>query len=312
MKKIILEKLSGGNFVSGADIAETLGVSRTAVWKAVNKLRKDGFAIDAVRSQGYQISPDNNKLAPELIGRDVIILDEINSTNDYAKRLASEGAENGTAVLAEYQSDGKGRLDRTFVSPRSKGIYMSVILRPDFDVKYAPLITSAAAVAAAQAIEQLAECSVQIKWVNDIYLNDRKICGILTEASLGLEYSALDYAVVGIGINVFPHDFGELSSHVTAIQQETGKKISRNMLCRLILDNLERIVPCIPEKKHLGEYRRREMLTGKNISANVGNEQITGKALGIDDNANLIVQTDKGIMTLVSGEANIIRVNNTV
>lgn len=310
MKKIMLEKLACGNFVSGAEIAETLGVSRTAVWKAVGALRNDGFVIDAVRSQGYRISPDNNKLAPELIGRNVIILDEINSTNDYAKKLASDGAENGTAVLAEYQSDGKGRIGRTFVSPRSKGLYMSAVLRPDFDVKYAPLITSAVAVAVAQAIEQLAECSVQIKWVNDIYINGRKICGILTEASLGLEYNTLDYAVAGIGINVLAHDFGELRRDVTTIQQETGKKISRNALCRLILDNLERIMPLIPEKKHLDEYRRREFLTGKIISADVGNEQVAGKALGVDDNANLVVQTSKGIMTLVSGEANLMRVRH--
>lgn len=310
MKKILLEKLACGNFVSGAEIADTLGVSRTAVWKAVGALRNEGFVIDAVRSQGYRISPDNNKLAPELIGRNVIILDEINSTNDYAKKLASDGAENGTAVLAEYQSDGKGRIGRTFVSPRSKGLYMSAVLRPDFDVKYAPLITSAVAVAVAQAIEQLAECSVQIKWVNDIYINGRKICGILTEASLGLEYNTLDYAVAGIGINVLAHDFGELRRDVTTIQQETGKKISRNALCRLILDNLERIMPLIPEKKHLDEYRRREFLTGKIISANVGNEQVAGKALGVDDNANLVVQTSKGIMTLVSGEANLMRVRH--
>lgn len=310
MKKILLEKLADGKFVSGEEMAETFGVSRTAVWKTVNALREDGFVIDAVRSQGYRISPDNNKLAPELIGGKIIVLDEVNSTNDYAKKLASDGAENGTVVLAEYQSGGKGRMGRTFVSPKSKGLYMSVILRPNFDVKYAPLITSAVAVAVAQAIEQLAECSVQIKWVNDIYLNNRKICGILTEASLGLEYSSLDYAVVGIGINVLSHDFGELRSDVTTIQQETGKKISRNMLCHLILNNLNKIVPYIPEKAHLCEYRRREMLTGKIISANVGNEQVSGKALGVDDNANLVIQTDKGIMTLVSGEANLMRLKH--
>lgn len=310
MKKILLEKLADGKFVSGEEMAETFGVSRTAVWKTVNALREDGFVIDAVRSQGYRISPDNNKLAPELIGGKIIVLDEVNSTNDYAKKLASDGAENGTAVLAEYQSGGKGRMGRTFVSPKSKGLYMSVILRPNFDVKYAPLITSAVAVAVAQAIEQLAECSVQIKWVNDIYLNNRKICGILTEASLGLEYSSLDYAVVGIGINVLSHDFGEFRSDVTTIQQETGKKISRNMLCHLILNNLNKIVPYIPEKAHLCEYRRREMLTGKIISANVGNEQVSGKALGVDDNANLVVQTSKGIMTLVSGEANLMRLKH--
>lgn len=310
MKKLLLKKLADGGFVSGEEIAEEFGVSRNTVWKVITSLRNDGFDIEAVKSKGYRISPENNKLAPELIGKGIIVLDEVNSTNDYAKKLASDGAENGTAVLAEYQSDGRGRMGRTFVSPKGKGLYMSVILRPDFAVEYSPMITSAVAVAVAEAIEQLAECHVQIKWVNDIYLNNKKICGILTEASLGLEYTSLEYAVAGIGINVLSHDFGELSSTVTTIQQETGKKVSRNTLCRLILDNLERIIPHIPDRKHLNEYRRREILTGNMISANIGDNQIIGRALGVDGNANLIVLTRRGVRLLSSGEANLVRVSD--
>ena len=185
---------------------------------------------------------------------------------------------------------------------------MSVIIRPDFSVEFAPLITSAVSVAVAESVELLSGHSTQIKWVNDIYMNNRKICGILTEASLGLEFNTLDYAVIGIGINVLYNDFGELSNCVTSVQQETGKIINRNKLCELILKNIELRLSGIEKKSHLNEYRRREMLTGNIISANIGSEQITGKALGIDDNANLIVQTDKGIRTLVSGEANLLRI----
>lgn len=310
MKNILLQKLASGDFVSGAEIASSLGVSRNAVWKVVQSLRNDGFTIDSVTSKGYRISPDNNKLAPELIeynGR-IIVLDETDSTNNYAKNLASQGAEHGTTVLAESQNSGKGRLGRTFVSPEKKGLYMSVILRPDFSLEFSPLITSAVSVAVAESIEQLADCHTQIKWVNDIYINNKKICGILTEASLGLEYNSLDYAVVGIGVNVLSHDFDELNSTVTSIQQETGKKISRNKLCETILRNIDLHLSGITRKAHLNEYRRREMLTGNLISANIGNEKITGKALGIDDNANLIVQTNTEIKTLVSGEANLVRI----
>ncbi len=308
MKKILLKRLADGNFVSGEELAEDFGVSRNAIWKIITSLRNDGFDIEAVKSKGYRISPENNKLAPELIGEKTIVLDEVSSTNDYAKKLASDGAENGTAVIAEYQSEGRGRMGRTFVSPKGKGLYMSVVLRPDFDVEYAPLITSAVAVAVAEAIEQLIERDVQIKWVNDIYLNDKKICGILTEASLGLEYKSLEYAVAGIGINVLSHDFGELSSAVTTIQQETGKKISRNTLCRLILSNLDRIIPAIPDRKYLYEYRRREILTGNIITADIGNRKIIGKAEGVDSNANLIVITGRGVRMLSSGEANLLRI----
>ncbi len=310
MKNILLTKLVSGDFVSGEEIASSLGVSRNAVWKAVQSLRNDGFIIDSVTSKGYRISPDNNKLSPELIQYNgkIIVLDETDSTNNYAKNLASQGAESGTVVIAESQNSGRGRLDRTFVSPKEKGLYMSIIIRPDFSLEFSPLITSAVSVAVAESVEQLADCHTQIKWVNDVYINNRKICGILTEASLGLEYNSLDYAVIGIGINVLSHDFGELNSTVTSVQQETGKKISRNKLCETVLDNISLRISGITEKAHLNEYRRREMLTGNMISANIGSEKINGKALGIDDNANLIVQTDSGIRTLVSGEANLLRI----
>lgn len=310
MKKILLQKLASGDFVSGEEIASCLGVSRSAVWKAVQSLRNYGFIIDSVTSRGYRISPNNNKLAPELIEYNgkIIVLDETDSTNNYAKNLASKGAEHGTTVLAEAQTLGKGRIGRTFVSPKEKGLYMSVIIRPDFSLEFSPLITSAVSVAVAESIEQLTNCHTQIKWVNDVYINNKKICGILTEASLGLEYNSLDYAVVGIGINVLSHDFGELNSTVTSIQQETGEKISRNKLCETVLKNIGLHLSGITKKLHLNEYRRREMLTGNMISANIGSEKIIGKALGIDDNANLIVQTDSGIRTLVSGEANLVRI----
>lgn len=311
MKKIILKKLAGGNYVSGEETAEILGVSRSAVWKAVQSLRNDGFIIDSVSSKGYRLSPDNNKLSAELISYDgdINVYSSLSSTNDCAKMLASNGADNGTVVIAESQFAGKGRPGRSFVSPAGKGLYMSVIIRPDFAFEFVPLITSAAAVATAEAVESLCNADVQIKWVNDLYMNGRKICGILTEASLGLEANSIDYAVIGIGVNVRKNDFGELNDIVTSVEQESNIVVDRNKLCESILKRLQIRLSGIEKKSHLDEYRRREFLTGNMISANVGNERIIGMAVGVDDNANLIVKTDNGIKNLSSGEASLIRLH---
>lgn len=309
MKEFILKKLAGGQYVSGAEIAEILGVSRNAVWKAVQSLRDEGFIIESTASKGYRLSPDSNKLSAELIDYDgnMFILDSVSSTNDYAKKLAAEGAEDGTVIIAENQTSGKGRLGRSFVSPDGMGLYMSVVVRPDFAPEYAPLITSAASVASAEAVEMLCGEDVRIKWVNDLYMNGRKICGILTEASLGLEANTVDYAVIGIGINVRRHDFGELNNIVTSVEQETGRIIDRNRLCGIILERLGLWLSGIGKKSHLDEYRKRELLTGKMITANIGSQKISGRAVGIDENANLIVQTETSVINLSSGEANLIR-----
>lgn len=309
MKEIILQKLSGGGYISGAEIADSLGVSRNAVWKCIQSLKNDGYIIESVTSKGYRLSHDCDKISAEFISYKgkIIVLDEVDSTNNYAKKITAEGAESGTVVIAESQNSGKGRLGRTFVSPSGKGLYMSVIMRPDFAVEYAPLITSAVSVAVAEAVEELTEHNAGIKWVNDVYLNDKKICGILTEASFGLEYNSLDYAVAGIGVNVRDYDFGELNQRVSSVERETGKIINRNRLCEKILNRLDFWISRITERSHLEKYREREILTGNMISANFGAEKIIGKASGIDDNANLIVQTEKGIIHLSSGEASLIR-----
>ena len=264
---------------------------------------------------------DNNSLSAEIIsalsehsadGRRIIVLDEVDSTNTFAKKLASEGAPHGTAVIADMQTCGKGRLGRKFVSPSGKGIYLSVVIRPTFGIELAPMITSAAAVAAAKAVEMLTETDVQIKWVNDLYMNGRKICGILTEASISPKMKHLDYAVIGIGINVrsVRDDFDdELKSIATSIEDETGKRIDRNTLCGAVLDSLEEVLGSMENRSFLDDYRRRELLTGNMITANIGGVTRTGKALGIDNNANLIVQFPDGtVKNLSSGEANLCRI----
>lgn len=309
-----------GGVISGACMAQKLGVSRNAVWKAIKALEEEGYAVESHPSSGYRLSKENNRLSEEIIsaeletkafGRKIIVLDETDSTNNYAKKLSASGAEHGTAVIADFQTSGKGRLGRSFVSPKGTGVYMSVIIRPDFSMETARLITSCVACASAEAVESLCGESVDIKWVNDLYMNGRKICGILTEASLSMETKALDYAVIGIGINVLGKDvFDEaLSKIATTIEAETAVKISRNSLCAVLLNKLEEYLGKIGERDFLAEYRRREILTGNPITANVGGVQITGKAMGIDDNAELIVQLDDGsVKSLSSGEANLCRI----
>ena len=312
---------ANGEFISGAALADELGVSRNAVWKAVRSLEAEGYSISSVTSKGYRLNEDNNRLSVNLIapllrtkelGRNMKIFEEVESTNNTTKELDSDAVPNGTTIVADKQTVGRGRIGRSFVSPSGVGLYMSTLIRPEFSLEYAPMITAAAACAAAEAVEKLCGETVRIKWVNDLYMNDKKICGILTEASFGLEMRTLDCAVIGIGINVrstkglFDE---ELSKTASSIQDETGLIINRNRLCAEVLNNLEIYLGKIVDRSFLQEYRRREYLTGHMVTANIGREKIIGKAIGVDENANLIVRLSSGEEKhLSSGEANLCRI----
>ncbi len=243
--------------------------------------------------------------------RKIIVLDETDSTNNEAKKLAAEGAPHGTAVIADSQTSGRGRFDRRFVSPAGKGLYMSVIVRPEFDIKFAPMITSAAAVAAAIAVEGLCGCEVQIKWVNDLYLNGKKISGILTESAISTNGKSLDYAVIGIGINIRSINDeldDELKLRASSIEDETGNIPDKNALCAAVLKNLDIWLEKIENRSYITEYRQREFLTGKRITAESGGKILSGTAVGIDRNANLMVELANGeIISLNSGEANLLK-----
>ncbi|WP_294753791.1 biotin--[acetyl-CoA-carboxylase] ligase [uncultured Ruminococcus sp.] len=312
---------AGGDYISGAALADKLGVSRNAVWKAVKALEAEGFSISSITSKGYKLNEDNNRLSEDLIspllttkemGRNIMVLEEVDSTNNVVRELETEKAPHGTTVIADRQTAGKGRIGRSFVSPQGAGLYMSVLVRPHFDLEFAPMITAAAACAAAEAVESLCGSKVNIKWVNDLYMNGKKICGILTEASLGLELRELDCATIGIGINVrsIGKSFdSELKKKATSIEDETGIRINRNRLCAEVLNRLEPYLGKITDRSFLKAYREREMLTGHRITAMIGNEQLEGEALGIDENANLIIRLPYGeIKYLSSGEANLCRI----
>lgn len=307
-----------GDYVSGEDIANSLQISRNAVWKSISKLKEEGISIISSKKLGYMLPSDldilskeeiSNALIDELKGTEIHLLNTVNSTNDYAKMLAKQDAPEYTLVVADTQTHGKGRMGRAFSSPSGTGIYMSFILRPKTSLETAQLITSCVAVAISKAIDTLCNCSSKIKWVNDIFLNDKKISGTLTEGAINFENGSFEYAIVGIGINVrsVKNIFdGELSSIATSIEDETGLKISRSRLIAEVFNNVYLQLQSIDEKSFIKEYKKRSLIVGKDVIVSENGQEVFAKAIGIDKTAGLIVQFEDGsTKVLNSGEARI-------
>lgn len=294
-----------GKTVSGTKISNTVGVTRGAVWKAVNSLRSEGYSISAVTNRGYCLEESNDLISEQAIrpylktkalGKKLDVYREIDSTNSFTKEAAHYGAVHGTTVIAEIQTGGKGRLGRKFYSPLGMGVYMSVIIRPKLSIDSSLLVTSCAAVAVAQAIERVApELECQIKWVNDIYINGRKVCGILTEASIDVEQGGLEYAVIGIGINVQNSSFPEeLANTATSIKMEIHHNVSRNMLAAEVLNCLEEQLEHIDDGEFMKEYVRRSNVIGKKITVTQGDDLFTADCFGIDSKGRLLVRCENG------------------
>ncbi len=294
-----------GKTVSGTKISNTVGVTRGAVWKAVNSLRSEGYSISAVTNRGYCLEESNDLISEQAIrpylktkalGKKLDVYREIDSTNSFTKEAAHYGAVHGTTVIAEIQTGGKGRLGRKFYSPLGMGVYMSVIIRPKLSIDSSLLVTSCAAVAVAQAIERVApELECQIKWVNDIYINGRKVCGILTEASIDVEQGGLEYAVIGIGINVQNSSFPEeLANTATSIKMEIHHNVSRNMLAAEVLNCLEEQLEHIDDSEFMKEYVRRSNVIGKKITVTQGDDLFTADCFGIDSKGRLLVRCENG------------------
>lgn len=235
-------------------------------------------------------------------------LPETDSTNTYCKQLARSGAPHGTVVIAEHQTGGRGRLGRTFCSPKNAGLYCSVLLRPDWNTDTLQLVTSAAAVAAAKAVDALCGCETKIKWVNDLFLGGRKFCGILTEAGFTAS-GGIDYVVVGIGINLrnagkeLPE---ELHPIVTSIEEETGCILTPAQMAEVLLAFLDSAFSALPDREFLKEYRERSMLLGRDVAVHSGNETYPARVLDIEENAGLVIQlTDGTKRVLRTGEVSV-------
>ena len=232
MKSEILSALrSADGYVSGQELCEKFGVSRTAVWKAINQLKQAGYEIEAVQNKGYHIvsSPDilsrtelESNRKTTWVGEEIHYFDSTDSTNTRAKRLAEDGAVHGTLVVADEQTGGRGRRGRAWESQKGVSIYMSLVLKPEIEPNHASMLTLITAMAVAGGIEKTTGLECKIKWPNDIVIHGKKVCGILTEMSTQMDY--INYIVIGIGINVqnesFPEEIGEVA---TSLRIESGK-----------------------------------------------------------------------------------------
>lgn len=317
-KLLALFEADKGKFFSGEELAARLAVSRTAVWKAVNSLRKEGYEIQAVQNKGYSLSVSTDILSiqgvekylnPEHSYIELEILPDIGSTNDYLREKAAQGKGEGYSVVAGAQTRGKGRTGRSFYSPADTGIYLSLLLRPkDCGPAQAVKFTTMAAVAACEAIEKVSHRSPQIKWVNDIYIDGKKVSGILTEASVSLENGSLEYVLLGIGINVYPPEKGfpqELRETAGSVFQER-KSDGKNQLTAGFLNRLMEIYTKEETGEYAEEYRKRSMVLGKRIQILTPEGEKGARALEIDKDCRLLVEYEDGNRELLrAGEIRI-------
>lgn len=245
-------------------------------------------------------------LSTQTLGRQTEVHAVIDSTNNRAKALAVQGAQHGTLVCARSQTQGRGRLGRKFHSPDADGIYMSLILRPKLPAQRAVMITSMTAVAVARAIERLADVQVQIKWVNDLYIGGKKVCGILCEAGVDVESGQLEYAVVGIGVNTARAEFPEeLREIATSVGNVCGAEISKNRLIAEICRCMEELYGQLEDGAFMEESRARSNVIGQDVVVLRGDERFLARAVDIDDEGSLVVETAEGIQTVHSGEVSV-------
>lgn len=306
-----------GDYLSGEEAAGLLGVSRNAVWKAVSALKADGYQIEAVTNRGYKLIDSGDVLSAAEIEKHLGSLSErlnievkstVTSTNILLKEKAASGAPEGTVLAAAEQTAGRGRFTRRFFSPSDSGVYFSILLRPKLSAENAALITTAAAVAVAEAAEELCGIKAEIKWVNDVLIEGRKICGILTEASLNLESGELDYAVLGIGLNVYEPVGGfpqEIANTAGPIFKERGAGF-RSRITAAVLERFFKYYDSLSERLFLKAYRERCIVIGKKITVLSGGGSRPALALGVDDSCRLNVKyPDDSEDLLSSGEISV-------
>ncbi len=296
-----------GEFLSGQAISDKLGCSRTAVWKHIEDLRKDGFELEAVQRKGYRIMKKPDKISgneiqiglqTKFIGREIHYEESVTSTNTLAVKDAYNGAPEGAIVVSEEQVSGKGRLGRSWYSPKFTGIWFSVILKPNIPPQQAPQLTLLAAVSVVRGIEAATGLKCDIKWPNDILINGKKTVGILTE--LQAEADRINAVIIGIGINVNqqPEHFpDELKETATSLSIEAGKKLNRSMILQAILKELEDLYMDYLENgfqvvKLLWENYA--ISIGKQIKARTLTDTIEGRALGITDDGVLLLEDKNG------------------
>lgn len=313
--KILRER---GGYVSGQQLCERFGVSRTAVWKVIRQLKEEGYEIEAVKNKGYRIIevPDvvtveevKSRIHTKWMAQNCLHLDSVDSTNNYAKRIAEEGAVNGTLVMADEQTGGKGRRGRTWESPKGVNIAMTLLLRPEILPEHASRLTLLMAMAVAQGIRDVTGLSAGIKWPNDVVVNGKKVCGILTEMSTEVDY--INYVVIGAGINVNQDNFPEEIRHIAgSLSVELGEKISRAALTASVMEALERIYEIFLQTEDLSklykEYNEICVNRGHQIRVMEPGNEYTGETDGINESGELVVRKENGETVCVyAGEVSV-------
>lgn len=311
MKQRILDMLRDSDgYISGEKISIELGISRAAVWKHINKFKSDGYEIESVTNRGYRLvsEPDiistegiQNRLKTEFIGHKIFIYDETDTTNERAK--VNNTAPDGSVFIAEVQTHGKGSRGRGWTSPRGTGIWHSILLKPDIPPSEVAQITLVAGLAVCRAVG----LDAKIKWPNDIVIGDKKICGILTEMSA--EIDMVNYVVCGIGVNVNMESFdSEIQHRATSMYIESGIKYCRNDVIARLLNEFEACYKKFLEgglNAILDEYKRNCITVGREVSVIFNKETVSGTAVDVDEKGALVVETDNGCISVMSGNVDV-------
>ena len=317
MKEEILRLLrSADGYISGQELCNRFGVSRTAVWKAINQLKEAGYEIEAQQNKGYRLmaAPDlmteaeiKSLMHTEWVAKEVLYFDTIDSTN--IKELAEKGYPSGTLVVADKQESGKGRRGRSWVSPSGTGIFMTLMIKPDINPNNASMLTLVAALAVAKAITSVTGEEALIKWPNDIVVNGKKVCGILTEMNAQFDY--INHIVVGIGINVhnesFPEEISQMASSLMI--EAGGRRFHRAQIIAETMSYFEQYYDTFLKTQDLSALVREydELLVNRNKSVRVldPKEPFDGKAMGITPKGELIVDTWESRKLVSSGEVSV-------
>lgn len=319
MKEEILRLLrSADGYISGQELCNRFGVSRTAVWKAINQLKEAGYEIEAQQNKGYRLmaAPDlmteaeiKSLMHTEWVAKEVLFFDTIDSTNTKAQELAEKGYPSGTLVVADKQESGKGRRGRSWVSPSGTGIFMTLMIKPDINPNNASMLTLVAALAVAKAITSVTGEEAMIKWPNDIVVNGKKVCGILTEMNAQFDY--INHIVVGIGINVhnesFPEEISQMASSLMI--EAGGKRFHRAQIIAETMSYFEQYYDTFLKTQDLSALVREydKLLVNRNKSVRVldPKEPFDGKAMGITPKGELIVDTWESRKLVSSGEVSV-------
>ncbi len=315
--KILTALREAGDYISGQQLCEQLGVSRTAVWKVMKQLREAGYQIVSVQNKGYKLveAPDilsENELKSlrktRWAGIKTCYYPVVDSTNIKAGQLAQEGYPHGTLVVADRQDAGRGRRGKAWSSPSGVNVYMTLMIKPEIAIGNASMLTLVAALAVARAIRRQTQLEASIKWPNDIVLGGKKVCGILTELNIQIDY--IDHIVIGIGINVHNESFPEeIAQTATSLFLETGKHFKRAKVIEDVLECFEHYYDEYLKTQDLSglmeEYNAMLANRGKRVRVLDPKEPFEGTAVGIDERGELLVNYEGKVRKVVSGEVSV-------